>query len=247
MKQAVLITGALGGIGKALCETFDQAGYLVIATDIGENSIEYTNYLSLDLNSLPACDATKSIFAEKVREILRQNSAKLNGIVNNAAIQILANTEKLTYSDWSKTLNVNLLAPYFLSKMFLSDLSKNSGVIVNISSIHDKLTKSGFTAYATSKAALTTLTKSMALELSEKVRVNAICPAAIETKMLKAGFDGREQEFSLLNEAHPTKKIGLPKEVAELALYLVDTAPAFMTGSCIELNGGIGARLHDPV
>ena len=139
------------------------------------------------------------------------------------------------------------MAPFFLSQAFLSDLERNEGAIVNISSIHEKLTKPEFIAYATSKAALSGLTRTMAVDLGARIRVNAICPAAISTPMLKAGFEGRPDAFSELENAHPSGRIGAPEEVAKVAHWLVVDAPNFLTGSCLGLDGGISGRLHDPI
>jgi len=246
MKHTVLITGALGGIGKALCKAFSEAEYFVIATDKQKKTKAHTNYLSLDLGKLAQDEELQNDFKAQVDRLLVANDLQLKAVINNAAVQILGTTETLSYDDWMTSLNVNLLAPFYLSKLFLKSLEDANGAIVNISSIHEKLTKPEFIAYATSKAALSSLTKSMALELSHKLRVNTICPAAIETEMLKAGFVGKEKEYQKLEDAHPSGRIGTPEEVANLALYLIDQAPAFLSGSCIELDGGISGRLHDP-
>jgi hypothetical protein len=80
---------------------------------------------------------------------------------------------------------------------------------------------------------------------SAQLKVNAICPAAIQTPMLAAGFQGRPDAFDALHQAHPGGRIGLPEEVAHLARYLIAEAPAFLNGSCLGLNGGIAGRLHD--
>jgi NAD(P)-dependent dehydrogenase (short-subunit alcohol dehydrogenase family) len=90
------------------------------------------------------------------------------------------------------------------------------------------------------------LTRAMAVDLGARIKVNAICPAAIKTPMLSAGFEGRKKAFDALHQAHPGGRIGLPEEVAHLARYLIAEAPDFLNGSCLGLDGGIAARLHDP-
>ena len=94
--------------------------------------------------------------------------------------------EQLGLADWQETLDVNLMAPVAISRALLPQLKRQRGSIVHIGSIHSQLTKPGFTAYATSKAALAGLTRAMAVELGGSVRVNAIEPAAIATPMLEA-------------------------------------------------------------
>jgi NAD(P)-dependent dehydrogenase (short-subunit alcohol dehydrogenase family) len=117
---------------------------------------------------------------------------------------------------------------------------------VNISSIHARLTKPDFVAYATSKAALSGLTRAMAVDLGDRIRVNAIEPAAISTPMLKAGFESHPEQYAALARCHPQGRMGTPTEVAALALSLVSGELRFMHGACVGLDGGISARLHDP-
>ena len=109
--------------------------------------------------------------------------------------------------------SVNFFAPVEISKAFLDDLSKNNGSILNIGSIHRELTKPYFSAYATSKSALAGLTKSLSVEFGDKIRVNAIEPAAIETSMLKAGFKDHPDKLKKLADFHPSKKIGKPEDI----------------------------------
>jgi NAD(P)-dependent dehydrogenase (short-subunit alcohol dehydrogenase family) len=118
---------------------------------------------------------------------------------------------------------------------------------VHIGSIHSQLTKPGFTAYATSKAALAGLTRAMAVELGGTVRVNAIQPAAIATPMLEAGFADAPHLKSQLDAFHPTGAIGSPADVARAVLFLLDPVNSFLNGCVLPLGGGIHSRLHDPV
>jgi NAD(P)-dependent dehydrogenase (short-subunit alcohol dehydrogenase family) len=246
MKSAVIITGALGGIGHALCEEFHSHGFLVIATDRRDGSVACHKFFHCDIRDLVTNEIQRDSFVQEVREFLSVKKVGLRGLINNAATQVLGGTDVLTFADWQETLETNLLAPFILSQAFLPDLQVTHGAIVNISSIHEKLTKPGFVAYATSKSALSGLTRAMAVDLGSKVRVNAICPAAIHTAMLEAGFAGKPDAFQALHDAHPSGRIGTPEEVAHLVHYLVDEAPAFLNGSCLGLDGGIAGRLHDP-
>lgn len=134
-------------------------------------------------------------------------------LINNAAVQILNIVSKLNGSDWDKTLTVNAVAPFFLVQGFLEQLIKTYGHVINISSIHSRLTKENFSCYASSKAALEALTRSLALELSRKgVSVNVIAPAAIATQMLKDGFAESPGKLKELESFHPAGMIGSPEE-----------------------------------
>jgi len=171
----------------------------------------------------------------------------LHVLVNNAAVQVLGGVEDLTISDWYRTLDINVLVPFALTKGLLAQLDSAGGCVINISSIHARLTKAGFVAYATSKAALSGMTRAMAVDLGSRVRVNAIEPAAIETPMLEAGFEGKPEQFVHLQASHPQGRIGTPEEVAALALSVASGELQFLHGACIGLDGGISGRLHDPV
>lgn len=247
MPPAVIITGALGGIGHALCEEFHSHGFHVFALDKKAGHVAAQTFICADIRNAVSDPAKRAALVDPIRAELTAKNLELRGIVNNAATQILGGVDSLNYSAWDETLQTNLLAPFFLVQAFLPELEKAAGAVVNISSIHEKLTKSGFVAYATSKSALSGLTRAMAVDLGGRVRVNAICPAAIHTPMLAAGFAERPDAFAALHGAHPTGRIGLPEEVAHLARYLIAEAPDFLNGSCLGLDGGIAGRLHDPV
>ena len=118
---------------------------------------------------------------------------------------------------------------------------------MNVSSIHAFETKPHFVAYATSKGALLTLTRALAVELAPCVRVNAVIPSATDTGMLRAGFEGNPEGLAELGRYHPMGRIARPEEIAAVIAFLGSEAASFMTGSAISVDGGIGARLHDPI
>lgn len=242
----VLITGAAGGIGRAMVHRFAAAGYDVIATDREKRPTELPcrHFLAIDLARTVEDEAYA---AEQFAEIITCLDGKgLRALVNNAGIQILGGADSLTRADWRQTLDVNLLAPFIWTQALLGQLENAGGCVVNISSIHARLTKQNFVAYATSKAALSGMTRALAVDLRGRIRVNAIEPAAIETPMLKAGFNGKEELYAELEACHPLGRIGTPDEVAYLALAIIDNRLSFLYGMCIAMDGGISQRLFDP-
>ena len=243
MKRSVLITGASGGIGRALCQGFKAAGWRVVATDHGPAKKLGDVYVQQDLVGLKSGEIRRA-FAAKVRAATRQ--APLAAILNNAAIQQLNPTSAVQVDEWETSLTVNLVAPFLLVQEFLPELEKSKGAVINIASIHAGLTKPGFVVYATTKAALAGMTRALAIDLGPRVRVNAICPAAISTPMLEAGFEGRSKARKQLDEFHPAGRIGAPEEVARLAVFMASGEVGFLHGSCVGLDGGISGRLHDP-
>ena len=245
-ERAVLITGASGGIGAALCSTFAVAGYSVIATDLVAPHEADPNcaYVNADLNQFCTEEQARNNVLKELHEAIGMR--QLCVLINNAAVQIVKPAEQLTPDDWSRTLNVNLVAPFLLTQAFLPELEAANGCVINIGSVHAALTKPEFTAYATSKSALSGLTRSLAVELGRRIRVNAICPAAIATPMLLEGFAGKDMALAELEEMHPIGRIGAPTEVAVLALFLASDAARFINGAEIGLDGGMRVRLHDP-
>ncbi|MEK7991440.1 MAG: SDR family oxidoreductase, partial [Thiotrichaceae bacterium] len=159
----IIITGACGGIGQALVKAFAQTDYQVIATDIinAPDDLPCHYFIQADLQRTVQDEIyAQQIFAQ-IKSCLNGNGLK--GLINNAAVQILGNFDILSRNEWYTTLETNLLAPVFWTQAFLPELEKLQGCVLNISSIHAHLTKPHFTAYATSKAALSGLTRSMAV------------------------------------------------------------------------------------
>jgi len=243
----VLVTGANGGIGQALVREFVDEGYQVIATDIVELDTpksEHVVNVQLDLEQFVIDERYAENFVTKVSDIT--NGFGITALINNAAVQILASTSNLSRANWHTSFNVNLSAPFFMVQAFLPELERNQGAVVNISSIHATQTKKEFVAYATTKAGLSSLTRNLAIDLGNKIRINAIEPAAVSTNMLKAGFEGKELEYKKLELFHPLERIAKPEEVAELAVFLCSDKSRFVHGACISSSGGIQGCLSDP-
>ena len=242
--KTVVITGALGGIGSVLCRIFAENNYKVIGVDKKTSGNFNQKLINYDISTIPS---DKKAFADFTEEILYESDGKIDCVVNNAALQIVKGIEELDWNDWEMTFQTNLFAPAFIVKAFLPQLRAAKGTVINISSIHASLTKKNFTAYSTSKGALVSLTRAMALDLAPDIRVNAVIPAATDTPMLREGFIGNDNGFALLGHYHPMDRIGKPEEIAEAVVFLASEKASFMTGTCIWVDGGIGGVLSDPV
>lgn len=242
--KTVLITGANGAIGQGLCKGFEDAGWRVIGVDFAEKCLfTIDNYICIDLNKL--CK-DKQYRDECIDHLSCDCSGGLDALVNNAATQILAPIENLSFKEWQTTIDINLNSIFILIQALLNKLRMVKGSVVNISSIHSKLSKPNFSAYATSKAGLLGLTKSLAVELGQQIRVNAICPGAIDTSMLHASFIDNPKGLEELNKFHPSGAIGSINDVVNAALFMADSHNSFLNGSILDLDGGISSRLHDP-
>jgi len=242
MAKKVLITGVLGGIGSALAIAFRENGFHVYGMDVlPDNKNNCNEFFQFDLNQF-VVDAT---YKKEWTDFFQKNIPDLDVLINNAAVQILGSLGDIQLADWQETMNVNLTGPMLLSQVFLKPLEKSNGCIINIGSIHQQLTKPNFVSYATSKSALIGLTKALAVDMEGKIRVNAISPAAIETAMLRAGFDNDESAIEELRKIHPVQRIGYPADVAKLALFLASENTGFIHGANLQLDGGISSVLKD--
>lgn len=247
MNPIVIVTGAAGAIGAAICKAFAAADRDIVAIDVRrpDRLDANTTFVDIDLDRYCSDAAYRDAAGSRLRDVVAGRSVA--ALINNAAVQILGPADALTTDDWSRTLNVNLLAPFLLTQTLLGELTAAHGAVINISSIHALQTKPEFVAYATSKAALNGLTRSLAVDLGGRIRVNSICPAAINTPMLRDSFAGHEEGLDQLGQMHPVGRIGEPEEVAALAVFLASDAASFISGADIALDGGIGARLRDPL
>ena len=204
-------------------------------------------FVQEDLSEFVLDPEQRASFAAEIQAHLRRETASLLGIVNNAAIQVLDSTEDLILSDFENTLRINVTAPLMLTQLFLESLKKSKGAVVNIGSIHARLTKPKFISYATSKSALRGLTQALAVDLGKTgVRFNTIEPAALDTEMLKDGFRNHPEGFKQLENYHPVARIGDPLEVAKIVAFLLSDECRFMTGAVLSADGAISVRLHDP-
>ncbi len=239
MKTAI-ITGAASGIGKAIGELFHKNGYRVVGIDRQSNTQLPFKIIQYDISQ---CSENNNPMIQAQLEIAQGG---VDVLVNNAAVQIVKPIEQVTDDDWETTLKTNVLAPFWLIRYLLPSLRRNRGCVVNIGSIHARLTKADFSLYAVSKGALLTMTKALAVELAPQVRVNAILPAATDTPMLRAGFLGKDDALAELADYHPLGRLAAPEEIAQAVYFLASDQAGFITGTALEIDGGIGSLLHDP-
>ncbi|MGE0484126.1 MAG: SDR family NAD(P)-dependent oxidoreductase [Gammaproteobacteria bacterium] len=242
----VIVTGAAGGIGRALCAAFDAAGYHVVATDRTDAALPpATRGFIFDLADLTGEDGPAR-FRGAALEAL--DGHPLTALVNNAAVQLLAPTGAIGAARLLTSLAVNLVAPCLLVETLLAELSAAGGTVINIGSVHAELSKPGFLPYAVSKAALAGLTRALALDLAAAgIRVNEIRPGATATPMLEAGFADDPAGYARLAACQPQGRLVHPDDVAAVAVFLASPAARAMTATAVAVDGGIAARLHDPV
>jgi glucose 1-dehydrogenase len=244
----VLVTGAAGGIGRAIIHLFATSGWRVIGVDrapFGESFPQDGFFIQSDIS-----------IGENLELIFSQAHAHtgyLNALVNNAAVQVAKPIIQTSVEEWDAVMASNLRS-VFLSAKLAYPLFKaaNGGAIVNVSSVHAVATSANIAAYAASKGGLLALTRAMAIEFApDNIRVNAILPGAVDTPMLRAGLNrdhvqGKDIQTRLDNLARKTVngRVGTPEEIAHAIYFLADDSQSsFMTGQAMIVDGGATARL----
>jgi meso-butanediol dehydrogenase/(S,S)-butanediol dehydrogenase/diacetyl reductase len=169
-------------------------------------------------------------------------------LVNNAGVELDQPLQEMTAERWDRILAVNLRAPFLLTQALQPLFREQGGAVINISSIHATHAFPNSIAYATSKAGLLALTRNLALDLSPyHIRVNAICPGYIDTRLWDEYAQQAPDPESLkahVASLHPVGRRGLPADVAHAAVFLASAASAFMTGTHLVVDGGLTIRAH---
>lgn len=238
MTQAVIVTGAGGGIGVALCERMRLDGYFVIG---------------LDVSAVPAADAEIQIDlsdSAQLTDVARVLARKydIKAVIHNAAVQPIAGAGATSAKDWANALSVNVIAIDALAAGTRESLAANEGSIVAIGSVHGRATTGGVTAYATTKAAVEGWVRSAALDLGPEIRVNAVAPGAIDTAKLREGFrrwgdESAEERKAILRQRTALRRIGDPSDIAGAVSFLIGDDARFVTGTVLVVDGGATARL----
>jgi len=246
--KTVLITGAAGGIGRATVQLFAEKGWRVIGVDISPFGNSFPENGFFTQADISRGDAMEDIFSKA-----QQFTDSLDALVNNAALQIAKPILKTSVEEWDSVMAANLRS-VFLGVRLAHPLLKmhGGGAVVNVSSVHAVQTSAGMAAYAASKGGLLALTRAMAIEFApDDIRVNAILPGAVDTKMLRDGL-GRghvgegdiTQRLENLARKTVSGKVGLPEEIASAIYFLADNEQSsFMTGQALVVDGGATARL----
>ncbi len=247
MSNAVIVTGQRGGLGSALTKEFTSSGFHVIGMDLEVGDESDAGYehaqISVDLKALTDPNEGNRL-KDRIQHELRDHD--LLALVNNAATQHVQTLAQLDPTVLIESLKINAVAPLVLGQLLFANLQQNAGSILNISSIHVDQTKRRFGAYSISKSALSAVTRAMAIEWGDRIRVMELRPAAISTEMLEAGFVDRQEARRQLNEYHPTGRIGTPAEIARISRQLIELDAPFLNGTVVNTDGGISHMLHDP-
>ena len=232
--KTVVITGALGGIAKATIQALDQYQMNFILIDIIAEDQSFIQ----SLNSQVHYFQTDISISENVNELKTKIMALyscVDFIIHAAGLYQHIELVDLDYAEWNRQITINLNSNYYLIKSLLNHLSEQSA-IVNIASIAGHQGSIAHTAYATAKGGVVALSKSLAIELAPKTRVNTVSPGLIDTAMMKGMSD--EKRTSMI-QSTPLKRLGHADEIALVILFLCSSAASYITGENIHVNGGL--------
>lgn len=241
--KTVLVTGGSQGIGAGICSTMAACGANVIVNYHSHKNEAEALAASLQeqykIKALAFCaDISNEEAVESMFEFVDNNFEGIDVLVNNAGCETVDHALDLDLKVWDKIFNVNLKGAFHCAQLAGQRMSKNkSGVIINISSIHDKVPRKGLIHYCASKAALNMVTKCLALELAAfNIRVITVAPGAIETDMNRDEINkfGREK----FNNWIPAGRVGVIEDVAWTCAFLSSDKAAYITATEIYIDGG---------
>lgn len=242
MNKNVLITGGTRGIGEAISREFAKKGYDLIINYV--NSNEKAQNLKQELEKeynikvLPIqTDISNEIAIKNMVDTAIKEFGKIDVLVNNAGIVIDKEFEDRTVEEWKKTLDINLIAPFVLTKLVGKEMMKQkSGAIINISSTNGINTYYPTSVdYDASKSGLISLTYDSAVQFAPYVRVNCVAPGWVNTEMnkeLPEDFVKEETERILV------KRFAEPKEIAKVVVFLASEDASFVNSTVIKVDGG---------
>ena len=236
--KIALITGGTSGIGFACAERFAEEGATVIMASRGEKrgkEAEAALHSQGYNASFISCDVSNRESVEALKQQVQERHGRLDILVNNAGVLRTGSLEEITDEDWDLTYNTNLKSMLYVCQNFIDMLKDSHGVILNntsINGLHHYIKGKKSYMYATSKADAIQFTNYLAKNYAPDVRVNCLCPGMTVTNL----FTNRD--FSRFKGCNLLDRMAEPREIANVALFLVSDEASFVTGSVIVADGG---------
>ena len=242
--KVAIITGGSRGIGFATAKLFSEEGANVIITSKNSQRLNHSVSQIQNTIAIPADIKNQNEIDHVIRKTI-EKFGKIDILINNAGIfPDIKLLHEITEDEWNEVIDVNLTGQFRFLKSVIPHMLEQGGSIVNVSSDAGLKAYVGFhaDAYSVSKAGLILLTKSTALEYAQnKIRVNCVCPGAVETDMLRPTIQTEKQK-QIIDAEHPLGRIGQPEEIAKAILYFASNDSAWVTGSVLAIDGGESAK-----
>lgn len=218
--KVVIVTGGANGIGRCIVDEFRSMGALVYVIDkqAGDHFVG-------DISK-------KEVLESFVAEVLSEQN-KVDIIINNA-LPLIKGIDECSYEEFQYALSVGVTAPFYLVKLLMPHLADGASII-NISSSRDRMSQPQTESYTAAKGGITALTHALAISLAGRARVNSISPGWIDTSYtLYEGSDVMQ---------HPARRVGNPKDIANIVLFLCSDKAGFITGENICIDGGMTRQM----
>ena len=245
--KVALVSGAGGGIGRAICLAFAEAEAALACCDIDAVSAEETARLARDAGGRAVaqpCDVSIQAQTEAAAAAAHQAFGRVDIVVNGAAPHDPSGTVlETSLADWDRVLAVNLTGSFLLSRAALPYMIEGGGgSIIFIASQLGRVGSAGRAAYCAAKGALIQLAKVMAIDHSaQNIRVNTLSPGAVETQRTLNRYGSFAAANREIGPKHVLGRLGRPSEIAPAAVYLASEAASFVTGSDLLIDGGYTA------
>ena len=241
--RVAIVTGAGSGNGRGIALRFAEEGARVVVADLELDAAQETAKLVGDGGGeaiAVRADVSQREQGVAMVEAAREHFGGIDILVNNAGVETLVPLLDLEESEWDRVVDTNLKGAFLCGQLAARVMvsTRTSGAIVNIASINAKIALAGQAHYTSSKGGLIMLTKAMALDLAPHgIRVNAIGPGVIETRMTEQSLSNPARRAMLLSKV-PLGRVGQPRDVANAALFLASDEASYITGTTLYVDGG---------
>jgi NAD(P)-dependent dehydrogenase (short-subunit alcohol dehydrogenase family) len=236
--RVALVTGGASGIGEATCRVLSAAGATVVVADLNSEAAQKLAAELGNAQALPLDIANESAVNTGMGALDR-----LDILVNNAGIGLVGSIEETSLADFERLMLVNVTGMFLVTRAAVPKLLATKGNIVNIGSVAGVVGIKKRYAYCATKGAVVAITKQLAVEYAQQIRVNCICPGTVDSPFVEGYLEKyhkheKEKVRQELNQRQPIGRLGRPEEIANLALYLASDEAAFITGSIVTIDGG---------